>query len=117
MGSGELRMTAPTRSVLEVFLHDPDAPRYGLEIGALAVLPSGTVHPILARLEGLGWLSSGWEDADPTVVGRPRRRFYQFTAAGVARAEAAIEAADARRSRLRARRVVHQVPQVRPAQP
>ncbi|MEO7421112.1 MAG: hypothetical protein ABIU87_01810, partial [Ornithinibacter sp.] len=73
--------------------------------------------PILARLEGLGWLCSGWEDADPTVVGRPRRRFYQFTAAGVALAEAAVEAADARRSRLRARRAVHQVPQIRAAQP
>ena len=61
------RMTAPTRAVLEVFLADPDTPRYGLEIGSHAVLPSGTVHPILARLEGLGWLDSGWEDVEEKI--------------------------------------------------
>jgi DNA-binding PadR family transcriptional regulator len=111
MTTGQPRMTAPTRAVLEVFLSDPEAHRYGLEIGAVAVLPSGTVHPILARLEGLQWLDSGWEDVDPAVVGRPRRRFYRLTAAGAAQAEAAIEAADARRSHLRARRPAHLVPQ------
>ncbi len=109
------RMTAPTRAVLEVFLSDPDAPRYGLEIGSHAVLPSGTVHPILARLEGLGWLDSGWEDVDPSAVGRPRRRFYRLTAAGAAQAEAAIAAADARRSHLRARRPAQLVRGLGPA--
>ena len=116
MGTGQPRMTAPTRAVLEVFLSDPEAPRYGLEIGSHAVLPSGTVHPILARLEGLGWLDSGWEDVDPTVVGRPRRRFYRLTAAGAAQAEAAIEAADARRSYLKARRTPQLTPRFGPAQ-
>ena len=110
------RMTAPTRAVLEVFLADPDTSRYGLEIGSHAVLPSGTVHPILARLEGLGWLDSGWEDVDPSAAGRPRRRFYRLTAAGAAQAEAAMEAADARRSHLRARRPTPLVPGFGPAQ-
>jgi PadR family transcriptional regulator PadR len=109
-------MTAPTRAVLEVFLSDPEAPRYGLEIGSHAVLPSGTVHPILARLEGLGWLDSAWEDVDPTTAGRPRRRFYRLTAAGLAQAESAIEAADARRSQLRSRRITQLVPRFGPAQ-
>lgn len=116
MGSSQPRMTAPTRAVLEVFLSDPDAPRYGLEIGAHAVLPSGTVHPILARLEGLGWLDSGWEDIDPSTVGRPRRRFYRMTAAGAEQAEAAISAADARRSHLRTRRVTQLAPRFGTAQ-
>ena len=98
------------------FLSDPDAPRYGLEIGSHTVLPSGTVHPILARLEGLGWLDSGWEDVDPSEVGRPRRRFYRLTAAGAAQAEAALAAADARRSHLRARRPAHVVPRLGTAQ-
>ena len=116
MVEGQPRMTAPTRAVLEVFLSNPDAPRYGLEIGSHAALPSGTVHPTLARLEGLRWLDSGWQDVDPSVVRRPRRRFYRLTAAGAAQAEAAIEAADARRSRLTARRATHLVPQIGPAQ-
>ena len=29
------------------------------------------MHPILARLEGVGWLTSRWEDIDPSVEGRP----------------------------------------------
>jgi PadR family transcriptional regulator, regulatory protein PadR len=98
------RMTGPTRAVLELFLGDPDTPRYGLEIGSHTGLPSGTVHPILARLEGLAWLDSGWEDIDPTLAGRPRRRFYRLTAAGAEQAEAALAAARARRTRLTARR-------------
>src|SRR6478752_336370 len=116
MGTNQPRMTAPTRAVLEVFLSDPEVPRYGLEIGSHAILPSGTVHPILARLEGLGWLDSGWEDVDPTVVGRPRRRFYRLTATGAGQAEAAIEAADARRAHLRTRRTTQLVPRFGPAQ-
>lgn len=117
MGTGQPRMTGPTRAVLEAFLCEPDAPRYGVEIGSLAGLPSGTVHPILARLEGLTWLTSGWEDADPSVLGRPRRRFYRMTATGAVAAQAAVEAANARRSALSARRPAHLVPQVGPAQP
>jgi len=37
--------------------------------------------PILARLEGVGWLESGWEDVDPTVVGRPALRYYRLALA------------------------------------
>ena len=29
---------------------------------------SGTIHPILGRLEGLGWLESHWEDIMPPAV-------------------------------------------------
>jgi hypothetical protein len=28
--------------------------------------PSGTMHPILARLEALGWLESSWEHQEST---------------------------------------------------
>ena len=70
-------MTIPTQLVLRALLDDPAVERYGVEIGAQAGLPSGTVHPILARLEGVGWLTSRWEDADPRAVGRPARRYYR----------------------------------------
>ena len=42
-----------------------------MEIGTTARLPSGTVHPLLARLEGVGWLPSRWEAIDPRAQGRP----------------------------------------------
>ena len=66
-----LRMTLPTQFVLRALLADPQAELYGVEIGEAAGLPSGTVHPILARLEGLRWVQSRWEDIDPKVEGRP----------------------------------------------
>src|SRR6188472_4726224 len=84
------RMTIPTQRVLDALLADPSAELYGIEIGDAAGLPSGTVHPILARLEGLGWLTSRWEDIDPSVAGRPARRYYRLTAEGARAAEAAL---------------------------
>ena len=59
------RMTIPTQLVLTALLSDPESERYGVEIGSAAGLPSGTVHPILARLEGAGWITSRWEEIDP----------------------------------------------------
>src|SRR5690349_15137657 len=89
MASGP-RMTIPTQLVLQALLDDPRRELYGLQIGELAQLRSGTVHPILARLEGVGWLQSRWEDIDPQAEGRPARRYYQLTADGVHAAKAAL---------------------------
>ena len=58
-------MTIPTQLVLRALLADPSKELYGVEIGQTAGLPSGTVHPILARLETVGWLESRWEEIDP----------------------------------------------------
>jgi len=76
------RMTIPTQFVLRALLSNIDRELYGVEIGAAAGLPSGTVHPILARLEGLGWVTSRWEDIDPSVAGRPARRYYKIDPQG-----------------------------------
>jgi PadR family transcriptional regulator, regulatory protein PadR len=84
------RMTIPTQLVLRTLLTDPEQEQYGVEIGAAAGLPSGTIHPILARLEGVGWLTSRWEEIDPRVEGRPARRYYQLTPDGVELARAAM---------------------------
>ena len=83
-------MTIPTQLVLEALVVDPGRELYGVEIGELATLRSGTVHPILARLEGVGWLSSRWEAIDPQVEGRPPRRYYRLTADGALAARAAL---------------------------
>jgi PadR family transcriptional regulator, regulatory protein PadR len=60
-----------TQLVLRALLADPAQELYGVEIGQAAGLPRGAVHPILARIEGVGWLISGWEDIDPRAEGRP----------------------------------------------
>ena len=83
-------MTIPTQRVLEALLEDPQRELYGIEIGDRAELRSGTVHPILARLEGIGWLESRWEDIDPQAEGRPARRYYRLTAEGVQAARTSL---------------------------
>ncbi len=102
------RMTIPTQLVLGVLLDDPDSDRYGAEIGSLAGLPSGTVHPILARLEGLGWLTSEWENVDPVEVGRPARRYYRLTGLGSASARSALANAYSARAAFRTLRPLAQ---------
>lgn len=84
------RMTMATQLVLRAFLADPAAELYGSEIADAAGLMSGTVHPILARLESAGWVESRWEDVDPQAVGRPARRYYRITADGVQSARAEL---------------------------
>jgi PadR family transcriptional regulator, regulatory protein PadR len=85
------RMTLPTQLVLRVLLADPGQEMYGLQICTEAGLPSGTIHPILARLEGLGWLESHWEDSTAAhSEGRPRRRYYQLTRGGAELARTAL---------------------------
>ena len=82
------RMTIPTQLVLQALVETDEA--YGAELGGLTRLASGTVHPILARLEGVGWLTSRWEDIDPQVEGRPPRRYYRLIAEGALAASAAL---------------------------
>jgi PadR family transcriptional regulator, regulatory protein PadR len=89
------RMTLPTQLVLRTLLAEPSREMYGLQICIEAGLPSGTIHPILARLEGIGWLESRWEDISPSEQGRPRRRYYWLTTDGAELARAALERARA----------------------
>lgn len=57
--------------------------RYGFEIMDASGLPSGTVYPILRRLEDAGLLSAKWEPiSDARDEQRPPRRYYQITGAG-----------------------------------
>jgi PadR family transcriptional regulator, regulatory protein PadR len=98
------RMTPQTQAVLRALLADPAAEVYGLQLCSLAELPSGTIHPILARLEAAGWLDSRWEEVDPSEQGRPRRRYYRLNPDGAALARTALAQARAKRSALRARR-------------
>jgi DNA-binding PadR family transcriptional regulator len=62
----------------------------GAQIGRETELASGTLYPILLRLEQAGWLKSQWEDGDPSELGRPRRRLYRITGVGFRKAKAAF---------------------------
>src|SRR5581483_614028 len=57
--------------------------RHGFDVMDATALKSGTVYPILRRLEDAGLLSGKWEPvADARDEQRPPRRYYQITGAG-----------------------------------
>lgn len=96
------RMTLQTQLVLRAMLAEPAAERYGLQLCAETGLPSGTIYPIVARLEQLGWVESHWEDPrDHVAEGRPRRRYYRLTDEGADQARGALARVDRARKQPR----------------
>jgi PadR family transcriptional regulator PadR len=87
MGNNEPRMSAQTLKVLGALLASLRDELAGAEIGQATKLSSGTLYPILARLEGAGWLESRWETEEPNKLGRPRKRFYRVTGLGARKAK------------------------------
>jgi len=75
-------MTAQTLKVLAMFLADTDLEWYGFSLVDQTKIKSGTLYPILIRLEQAGWLASRLEDIDPKIAGRPPRRLYALTGQG-----------------------------------
>ncbi len=93
-----IRITTTLVKVLEAFLAEPAAERYGLDIMRATGCPSGTIYPILTRLQSAGWLQAHWEDIDPVAAGRPPRRWYRLTPEGVESARAELAAHRQRRA-------------------
>jgi PadR family transcriptional regulator, regulatory protein PadR len=76
-----VKITVPLRRVLQAFLEDPAAPRYGYDLMKAAGLKSGTLYPMLSRLERDELVSSGWET--PRHQGERPRKYYQLTGEGI----------------------------------
>jgi DNA-binding PadR family transcriptional regulator len=84
-----MNLTYPTALVLEALARGH---HHGFQIMDVTGLPSGTIYPLLRRLDREGLVSSRWEK--PAVARReqrPPRRYYQLTAAGEAMRALAIE--------------------------
>ena len=71
----------PTLKVLWALVN-AGAERAGSQIVQETGLSSGTLYPILIRLEEAGWLESRWEGTAPQELRRPRRRLYLATELG-----------------------------------
>jgi len=93
-------MTLTTQLVLRALLAEPGREMYGREIMQAASLATGTVYPILARLEAEGWISVREEKIDKRAEGRPARRYYKLTEAGIENAGEAMSRAATQLSRL-----------------
>jgi PadR family transcriptional regulator PadR len=92
-----MKLTGPLERVLRVLLADPSAPHYGYDLMKAAKLPSGTLYPMLARLQQEGLVDSEWEPQRQDAGGRPPRKYYRLTAEG-ARLELAQAPVPARRA-------------------
>jgi DNA-binding PadR family transcriptional regulator len=88
--SREVRLTLQTLQVLRILLNDPSGEHYGLEVSRSSGLPTGSIYPILTRLETAGWVISAWEEIDESEAGRRRRRYYQLTTYGSRKAQDAV---------------------------
>jgi DNA-binding PadR family transcriptional regulator len=99
------RKTYARLAVLAALIDKPHQDRYGLDLAKAAGLATGTVYPILARLEKDGWVESRWEDIDESAEQRPRRRYYRLVGQAVPAARSEVDAA---------RKVFGLVPAARP---
>lgn len=90
-GQPSPRLTEPTLRVLGAILSSGLEEISGAEVANTTKLASGTLYPILLRLEQAKWLKSRWESESPQELGRPRRRLYSVTALGVKSAKQAFE--------------------------
>lgn len=87
------RMSPETLLVLERFLERVTDWRYGYELSRETGLKSGTLYPILMRLEKHSLLEARWET---TQDGVPPRHTYRLTPNGLEWAQAKL--AERRRS-------------------
>jgi len=94
------------RSILEVGVRRGGTGMHGFWLaqqladaeGTTSLVAHGTLYKALDRMRRAGLLEARWEDADAAAdAGRPRRRIYTVTAAGVA----ALKATTPRRAATR----------------
>jgi PadR family transcriptional regulator PadR len=75
-----MNVTYPTTLVLQALALGH---HHGFDVMDATDLPSGTVYPILRRLEQEGLVRSRWEKQEIAQrEGRPPRRYYELTGAG-----------------------------------
>lgn len=89
------RPSPQTAAVLAALAERPARWRHGYDLAKETGLASGTLYPILMRLERRGALEARWQQ--PERPGRPARHMYRLTGEG---RRLAHEAAPAERPRL-----------------
>ena len=87
----EIRITGPVLKVLGTLSLSGVGELSGADIARVTNLASGTLYPILFRLERASWLESRWEVDDSRATRGPRRRFYRISALGERSLKAAVD--------------------------
>jgi len=87
--------------VLATLLENTGAWSYGYDLAKITGVKSGTLYPLLIRLEERGLLETEWQP--PAALGRPPRHTYRLTPAGIEAAKSnPVGAAKTTRPSLRA---------------
>ncbi len=94
------RISAQTLQVLDLFVGRPAGWRYGYELSRETGLKSGTLYPILMRLEKYGLLETKWVTTEDGV---PPRHTYRLTTKGLAAAKAQLAEMGSTRKARRAK--------------
>jgi PadR family transcriptional regulator, regulatory protein PadR len=79
------KLSEQARLVLAALLAARKGWTYGYELCRQTGVKSGTLYPLLMRLEEQGHLEAEWRE--PSEPGRPPRHAYRLTARGVALAQ------------------------------
>jgi len=74
-------LSPAARTVLAALLDAGERWSHGYELARRAQVKSGTLYPLLIRLEAQGYLEAEWQQ--PVEPGRPPRHAYRLTASGV----------------------------------
>ena len=74
-------LSDPARNVLALMAEAGSGWCHGYELCQQAGIKSGTLYPLLIRLEAQGYLQAEWQAA--SEPGRPPRHAYRLTAAGL----------------------------------
>lgn len=90
----KINSSPQTQAVLRALLSATDGWHYGYDLSKATGLKSGTLYPILIRLEGHGWLEARWEEAPQS--GKPPRHLYRLTGLGLKEAPALLRSSDQR---------------------
>lgn len=79
-------LSSHARTLLAVLLDARGTWSHGYELARSANIKSGTLYPLLIRLEAQGHLEAEWQQ--PSESGRPPRHAYRLTASGIQLAHA-----------------------------
>ena len=83
--------SAETRMLLTALLLQPRSWHYGYELSKRTGLKSGTLYPLLIRLNDQGLLESKW--IEPGTPGKPPRHAYKLSPSGLAFARETTQSA------------------------
>ncbi len=93
MAGENITLTRATRGVLAELIANPDQAQYVAQLHRSTKLSAGQIYGVLARLEAVHWLESGWDAPTVKQQGWPRRRHYRLSSDGLAMARGALASA------------------------